>query len=64
MDPKYKKHEENYIKVYHNQIIKIRAKEKKNFQQPKGGRYIPTRRTKMRKTKDFSQIIQLKEQRL
>ena len=37
MNPKYKKHEENYIKVYQNQTIEIRDEEK-NFKASRGGR--------------------------
>lgn len=36
MNPKYKKHEENYIQVYQNQTIETRDEEKK-FKSIRGG---------------------------
>ena len=53
MNPTYKKHEENYIKVYQNQTTKTRNEEK-ILKASRGGKYIPYRRTKMKKTADFS----------
>ena len=54
MNPKYKKHEENYIKVYQNQTIEIRDEEKNFKSIQRGQKYIPYRRTKMKKAADFS----------
>lgn len=45
MNPKYKKHEENYIKPYQNQIVKIRDEEK-NFKAARGGKIHPTQKNK------------------
>ena len=45
MNPKYKKHEENYIKVYQNQTTKTRNEEK-NFKSIQRGEIHPIQKNK------------------